>query len=254
MNPRDFVADLAAVAGRALRVTAREPEVVVPALLVPAFLFLMMVAALSDFAEAAGVPDYKAFQLPVAVIFAVTGVSRASSLVLDIQGGYFDRMLLTPVNRLALLLGLMVADVFIVAALAVPCIGLAVALGVDFATGVAGILVFLFVAGAWAVAFNGFSYAIALKTGNPAAVSSAYLLFFPFTFLSTTLAPEDALADWLATAADYNPVTYLLAGLRSVVHGWDGEALGEAAGSIVAVGAVAIALALLALQGRARRP
>ena len=40
--------------------------------------------------------DFKAFQLPVAIIFAVTGISRASALVTDIQSGYFDRLLLTP--------------------------------------------------------------------------------------------------------------------------------------------------------------
>ena len=35
----------------------------------------------------------------------------------------------------------------------------------------------------WAsLAFAGFGYAIALRTGNPAAVNSAFLLFFPFLF------------------------------------------------------------------------
>ena len=47
----------------------------------------------------------------MAIIFAVTGVSRASALVTDIQGGYFDRLLLTPIRRPSLLLGLMAADV-----------------------------------------------------------------------------------------------------------------------------------------------
>ena len=54
--------------------------------------------------------DFKAFQLPVAIIFAVTGLSRASALVTDIQNGYFDRLLMTPIRRLSLLLGLMMAD------------------------------------------------------------------------------------------------------------------------------------------------
>ena len=52
--------------------------------------------------------------MPACIIFGVTGISRAGVLVTDIQDGYFDRLLLTPVRRLALLLGMMVADIVLV--------------------------------------------------------------------------------------------------------------------------------------------
>ena len=98
-----------------MRLTRREPEAIIPALVIPLFFFVVNTGALQSFAEK-GVPglDFKAFQLPVAIVFAVTGISRASSLVTDIQNGYFDRLLLTPVRRLTLLLGLMVADLVLV--------------------------------------------------------------------------------------------------------------------------------------------
>ena len=38
--------------------------------------------------------------MPTAILLGVTGVSRAGALVLDMQNGYFDRLLLTPVRRL----------------------------------------------------------------------------------------------------------------------------------------------------------
>jgi ABC-2 type transport system permease protein len=41
----------------------------------------------------------------MAIAFAVTGMSRAPTLVTDIQSGYFDRLCMTPVRRVALLLG-----------------------------------------------------------------------------------------------------------------------------------------------------
>ena len=44
--------------------------------------------------------DYKAFIVPACIIFGVTGISRAGVLVTDIQDGYFDRLLLTPMRRL----------------------------------------------------------------------------------------------------------------------------------------------------------
>lgn len=256
IRPRraSFVDDLVSVAGRALRATPREPEQVVPALVIPLFFFVVNTGSLQRLAESGIVSDYKAFQLPVAIAFAVTGISRASALVTDIQNGYFDRLLVTPVHRLALLLGLMAADFVFVIALAIPVVVFGFLLGVTFEAGPLGILLFLLFAGAWGVAFNGFAYAIALKTGNPAAVNSSFVLFFPFLFLTTAYLPEESLTGWLATVAHYNPVTYLLAGLRSLIFvGWDAGYILQAAGAIAAVGVVSISLALAALRSRTRR-
>jgi ABC-2 type transport system permease protein len=254
-RPSSFVHDLTTIAGRALRAAPREPEAIVPALVIPLFFFVVNTGALQDVAERGGVvSDFKAFQLPVAILFAVTGVSRAPALVTDIQNGYFDRLLLTPVRRLALLLGLMVADFALVITLAVPVIVLGFLVGVSFATGLLGILAFLVLAGCWGVAFNGFAYAIALKTGNPAAVNSSFILFFPFLFLTTSFLPQEALTGWLATVADFNPVTYLLAGMRAIVmEGWEAGPIAQAISAILGVGAVSVVLSLLALRGRTRR-
>ena len=123
--------------------------------------------------------DIKAFMMPTAILIGVTGVSRAGSLVLDIQDGYFDRLLLTPVRRLAILIGHMVADVAIACLLTVPILVLASPSASVWRRDRSGLLVFIAMAGLWSLAFAGFGYAIALKTGNPAAVNSSFLLFFP---------------------------------------------------------------------------
>ena len=173
-RPPGFVADLVSVAGRAVRGIPREPAELIPALMIPLFFFVVNVGALQDFSES-GIPnfDYKAFQLPVAIIFAVTGISRAGTLVMDIQDGYFDRLLLTPVRRLALLLGLMIADFALVCALCVPVMGLGFALGVRFETGLVGMVAFIFMAGFRGLVFTGFPDAIVLKTGSPSVVASS---------------------------------------------------------------------------------
>ncbi len=244
--------DLAVVAKRATRGVFREPEFFIPALIVPVFFFVVNVGALQDFAEASGVVgDFKAFQLPVSIIFAVTGVSRASALVTDIQSGYFDRLLLTPIRRPTLLLGLMAADLMAVLMLAIPVLLLGLLLGVSFVTGVLGMVVFLFYGALWGLAFAGFPYAIALKTGNPAAVNSSFILFFPFAFLTTTFLPKEALTGWLATVATYNPVTYVLDGLRSLIaDGWEWDVLGKGLLAILAVTCVSFGLASAAMRGR----
>lgn len=249
-----FHRDVMSVAGRALRSIPRDPEAVYPALVIPVFFFIVNVGALQDIAEQIPGLDYRAFQLPVAIVFAVTGISRAITLVTDIQTGYFDRLALTPVSRLSLLLGLTVADFALVVALSLPVLLLGFIFGVRFESGLPGMALFVLMAGGWGLAFTGFPYAIALKTGNPAAVNVSFLLFFPFVFLTTIFVPLEAMTGWLQAIATYNPVTYLLDGLRSLVtEGWDWPALLRALGAIVLVGSVSLTLALLALMGRARR-
>lgn len=255
-RPAGFVRDLWSVSLRALRLTWRDAESVGPALIIPVFFLVVNIGSLQRFVEGntPGGFDFKGFQLPVAVIFAVTGVSRAASLVIDIQDGYLDRLLLTPVRRATLLLGLMVADLALVMTLAVPVVIIGAVIGVQFATGPLGMLAFVLLAGAWGLAFTGFPYAIALKTGNPTAVNNSFLLFFPFAFLTTAYLPQEALTGWLSTAADFNPTTYVLAGMRAIVlEGWSARPILEGLGATAVVGAVSFSLAFAALRGRVRR-
>jgi ABC-2 type transport system permease protein len=252
---RSFFADLWAVAIRALRALPREPEVMIPSLIIPVFFFAVNLGTLLDFAER-GIPglDFRAFQLPTAIVFAVTGISRAPALVTDIQSGYFDRMLMTPMRRLALLLGLMVADLVLVVALTLPVLALGFAVGVRFDTGILGMLLFIALAGLWGLVFTGFPYAIALKTGSPGAVGASFILFFPFAFLTTATLPQEALTGWLDTVATFNPMTYLLAALRSLLYGgWQPRVLLEGILATAAVGVVSLTLALTALRGRIAR-
>jgi len=253
-RPAGFLADCVGIATRSIRAVPREMEFVVPALVVPVFFYAINIGALEPLAEAGTGVDFKAFQLPVAITFAVTGLSRASALVTDIQNGYFDRLLMTPIRRLSLLLGLMMADLFLIITLSLPVVAMGYIVGVRFDTGVPGIVLFILMAGLWGLAFTGFPYAIALKTGNPAAVNTSFILFFPFMFLTTSFLPLAVLSGWLQTIARWNPVTYLLAGMRSLLYGgWDWYDLALGFLSIGIVGAVSMTLAFAALRGRLKR-
>lgn len=254
-RPAGFLNDVSTVAGRALRAVPRDLESVLPPVFISLFFFLVNVGTLQRLTEHNIAHfDFRAFQLPTAILLGVTGVSRAPALVIDVQNGYFDRLLLTPVRRLAILLGHLVADVAVAAALTIPIIIVGFFLGVRFETGAAGIVVFIAIAALWSLAFSGFGYAIALKTGNPGAVNSTFLLFFPFLFLTTSYVPRSQLTGWLDVVAGWNPVTYLLEGLRSLVSvGWSASDLTQALLAIAAVGALSMSMCFAALRGRIRQ-
>lgn len=250
-KPAGFFNDLMTMTGRSIRAMLRETEYLIPSIIIPLFFFAVNVGSLETVGQAIGTGDFKAFQLPVAIVLAVTGISRANALVTDIQSGYFDRLLVSPISRLALLLGLMMADFVLVLFLSILVVAMGLLIGINFVTGLGGILIFLLFSGIWGLVFTGFPYAIALKTGSPAAVSASFLLFFPFSFLTTAYVPREFLSGWLKTVADYNPVTYLLDGLRSLITvGWDWPKLSYMFLAISLVGLVSFSLAFTALSGR----
>jgi ABC-2 type transport system permease protein len=254
-RPAGFFHDVGAIAGRALRAVPRDIEAIVPPIFIALFFFLVNIGTLENLTQnnIRGF-DFTAFQMPTAILLGVTGVSRAFAVVLDVQSGYFDRLVLTPVRRFAILIGHMVADVTVACVLTVPILAVGFALGVKFETGVLGLVVFVVIAGLWSLAFAGFGYAIALKTGNPAAVNSSFLLFFPFLFLTSSYVPRSQLSGWLDTVAGINPVTYLLEGMRSLTMvGWDAEAIGEALLAVAIVGVVSMTMCFAALRGRIKR-
>lgn len=250
-RPTGFVHDVTTIAGRALRAVPGDLEAVIPPVLIATFFFVVNIATLEGLTEGqiAGF-DYTAFQMPTAILLGVTGVSRAPALVLDVQNGYLDRLLMTPMRRTAILLGHLVADIAIAMALTVPILLLGLILGTGFETGLLGAVVFIVLAACWSLSFAGFGYAVALKTGNPAAVQSVFLLFFPFLFLTTSYVPREQLSGWLDTVAAFNPVTYILEGLRSLVmEGWTIDLL-WALIAVVAVGGLSMSMCFAALRGR----
>ena len=238
---------------REVRTVIRTPAMFIPNLMVPIFFFYVMVGSLEAFANRFGIANWEAFQLPVAIMFAVTSGSAGLNMVVDIETGYFDKLLLTPAKRLSILLGAMGADFVRIVAQGLLVGAVAMATGTEFATGVVGAVVMVLIASVAGIAYSGIGFAAALKTGNAQTTQSIWVLWIPLMFLSTTFAPLEALTGWLQVAAKLNPMTYILEGLRELsAHGWDLGNIGQALITVAALGTVTITLALRALLGRIR--
>jgi ABC-2 type transport system permease protein len=128
-------------------------------------------------------------------------------------------------------------------------------LGVDFASGAAGIVVLLLFAALVSLGFGGLGAALALRTGSGEAMQGMFPLFFVFLFISSMNTPLDLIAvDWFRTLATLNPVSYLIDCVRSlIITGWDWEALALGFGIAAVITAVSLLLAARQLRRRLAR-
>lgn len=245
-----LVQAIVAIARRELRNALREPASIIPAVMIPLFFYFVQTAALSGLTGLAGFPNYEAFVLPASVLFATANEGAGLSLVMDIDRGYFDKLLLSPVPRVALVLGAMSANVVRVAAQASIVTAAALVTGIDFETGLLGAVGMIGLGVLWGIVYAGFGIAIALKTGSPQATQASFVIFFPFLFLTTTFAPKEVLAGWFKVAVSLNPVTYLLEAMRGFSLTGDFSDIGAGIGAVAALGVVSMTLALRALRSR----
>ena len=172
-------------------------------------------------------------------------------MVTDIERGYFDKLMLTPAPRVALVLGRLAADGVRVMVLTgiILTVGLLIGSGMESGPGGAALVVIL--AGAIGLAYSGIGLSIALRTGSPQAAQLGFLIFFPLIFLSPAFAPKEVFAGWLEFLATINPVTYILEGMRGLIlDGWQPDKLAYALLAIFGLGVVTLSMTLAALRGR----
>jgi ABC-2 type transport system permease protein len=89
--------------------------------------------------------------------------------------------------------------------------------GISVASGPLGFVLLVGLTALWAVVYVGFMQLIALKTRSAAATNSGGLVFFPLLFLTPNFVPRDMLTRPMEIAATFNPVTYVMEALRSLI-------------------------------------
>jgi ABC-2 type transport system permease protein len=216
------VAQANVLGGRALREALRTPESLVPTLFIPMFFLVVNLGQAGRIFPADSTPflygqSYAAFQLPASLLLAASFGTAALYLVEDIEGGYFDKLRAAPISRSALVIGRLVAEAVKSVGITAVLVILALPFGVSIASGPLGILLLLALTSLWAVVFAGFMQLIALKSRSAAATNSGGLVFFPLLFLTPNFVPRDLLTRPMEIAATFNPVTYVMEALRSLI-------------------------------------
>jgi ABC-2 type transport system permease protein len=173
-----------------------------------------------------------------------SALQSGNSIVLDLDTGYLQKMLVTPVSRYAILLGRLTSDAFRVVVQSLIILGLAFALDARVAAGPAGILLMLFIIAFFGLAWSGISLAIGLRTRSSETVFAiGGAITFPLLFMSTALLPIQGglVPSWISTVSKFNPISYTVDAVRVLmIHGFDWVTIFKAFGVIGSIAAVTL--------------
>jgi ABC-2 type transport system permease protein len=241
------------LAQRSVVRTLRQPAMVFPSVFFPLLLLSINSSGLNSATRLPGFPTHSYFQFAIAIPFIqgalFSAMSAGTNVANDIETGFLNRLSLTPLRRVALMLGQVTGILALGLIQALTFLLVGVVFGDGLATGAGGIPVLILLSLTISLAFGCIGAWVALRTGNGEAVQGVFPLFFAALFLSSMSLPRNLIeTDWYRTIATWNPVSYMIEGIRSLfITGWDAEALAlgfACAGGVAAIAMVAASMAL----------
>lgn len=250
------VAQTWALARRSIVSVARQPAIFIPAIFFPLFIAGVNSSAMSRAINLPGFPpvdSFWQFLLPATMVQGVLfgGIIAGSDVALDIQDGFFDRLLASPVSRTSILLGRLSGASVLGAVQAVLFITVFRLFGAEVDGGVAAVIVLVLLAMILAVAVGALAASIGLRTGSQEAVQNSFPLVFVLIFLSSAFFPTALMKGWYQSVAEANPLSWMIDGARGLVI--DEFTLAYAAKALGVAGVLAGLAMLLALRQLRRR-
>jgi ABC-2 type transport system permease protein len=250
---------VAALGRRALSVQFRRAQLLMPTFVLPLMLLAVIASGTSAAQGLQGFPDvesYLAFVVPGTIIQGtiLAGLTAGIAMASDIEFGFFDRLLAAPVRRTSLVLGRLAGTLVLSLLQTTFFLLVSLLFGAGYPGGVPGVLGTLVLAAITAVAMGAVSSAIALRTGSLSLLQSLFPFMFVMLFTAPAFFPQELLTPLLRDISVYNPLTYVVEGVRALLGGTD-ELGSPAIGFAAAIG-LAIAATLLAtgaLEQRLRK-
>jgi ABC-2 type transport system permease protein len=252
----EMLGQIREMARRSILQTLRQPAMVIPPIVFPLVLVSINAAGLKAATRLPGFPADSYWDFAIAVPFIqgslFAAINAGTALARDVETGFIKRLAMTPMRRSALLTGQLIGVMCV--AFASACIYLIAgfAAGMNFHAGAIGVPVVILLGVLIALGFAALGAYIGLRSGSGEAVQGIFPLLFVFLFLSSVNLPRNLIEqDWFRTIATYNPVSYLVEGVRSlIITGWDGQALALGFGLSAVIAVIAVSLASRALRTR----
>jgi ABC-2 type transport system permease protein len=220
-SPRStLVSDTWIVLVRELRPTLRNPFSVIFTMIQPLFflsLFGPLLVAISGESAADTLQTFVPGILVMSALFAAS--TTGSNLLMEIQSGSHERMLVTPLSRSSLLVGRALKE--IVPLVAQASLIVAVVIPFGFALHLGGAVIGLLVLATFGVGLGALSYtlALAVKAEDWIFWSVQQTLIFPLLLLSGMLLPIEDGPAWLRTLSQFNPLTHIVDAERQLFAG-----------------------------------
>ncbi len=249
---------VAALGARSVRQTARRPQLAAPLFVFPTLLLAIQTGGAGravNLPEFPPVQSFLAFMLAGAMVQGVllAGNSGAIALAIDIEMGFTDRLFAAPISRFAIVLGRLAGTAMLGAIVALWFIAIGLIFGATIHAGFLGGVWIVLMVSASAIAFGSLAAALALRTGSASVVQGIFPLLFVVLFLSSAFFPATLMLEPAASVAQYNPLSFIVDGIREpVISGFTGHDMFKAAISVVGIAALGLWLSAIAVRARAR--
>lgn len=253
------LAQALALAGRSTRSTARQPEMWLPSLIFPLMIAAVNNSAMARAVDLPGFPPVDSvlqFLLPATIVQGVMfgAVSGGSDLALDIENGFFERLLASPVARPAILVGRLAGGAALGACQTVVFVTLFALFGARVEGGPLAVVALMAMAVAVTLMVGGVTAAVGIRTGSQESVDAAFPLIFILLFMSSAFFPAELMSGWFRWMAEHNPLSWMIdAARRLVIYGFDWSDALQAVAVPATISLLTIAVAVRQMQRRLER-
>jgi ABC-2 type transport system permease protein len=249
---------IAALGLRSVRQTFRRTQLMAPIIIFPTLLLAIQTGGAGSATGLPGFPEvdsFLQFMLAGAVMqsLMLAGNSGGIAFAVDIEMGFTDRLFAAPISRFSIVLGRLAGTAALGAVAAVWFLAIGYVFGAPVETGIAGVAWTIFLAIFAAMAIGGIGASIALYSGSASIVQGLFPLVLVVLFLSSAFFPQDLMVEPAKTIAEYNPLSFLVDGMRDpIIAGFSGSETVHALLTVAGIGLLGLLLSAGALRHRLR--
>jgi ABC-2 type transport system permease protein len=167
-----------------------------------------------------GASSYISFVTPGVVMMTAlfAGAWNGMVVIMDLNAGVMDRLLVSPINRRAIIVGRLMSMSVESIVQSVILISIGFFFGARFAGGIIGIIVLFLCAILLGAPFAALSNALALVVRRQESViGAANFIIMPLLFLSPVFMAKNLMPDWIRLVSYFNPVNWAVEAARDAL-------------------------------------
>jgi ABC-2 type transport system permease protein len=164
--------------------------------------------------------SYISFVTPGVVIMSAlfAGGWNGMGVIMDMNAGVMDRLLVSPMNRAAIIIGRILSMSVASIVQSFILIGLGFLSGARFAGGITGIVVLFICAILLGAPFAALSNALALAVRrHESVIGASNFILMPLLFLSPVFMAKNVMPEWIRNVSRFNPVNWAVEAARDAL-------------------------------------